>query len=196
MQSIQNIQVILASSAQWRSDILNKLEISHHAVPHQYQEPQYQSGSIQEFVEKLAVEKGKSILSKYSDCLVISSDQMIALDNQVFGKPISEAKAFQQLKILQGNTHQLFCSVAILFQGKIKVATEIAQLSMRNLLDSEIEFYLKHDQPFGCAGSYKIESLGASLFEKIETSDPNTIIGLPSNLLLSILREWKFSNLL
>jgi len=97
---------------------------------------------------------------------------------------------------MNGKEHQLICAVAVLYQEKVQVRSEVATLKMRELTEDEIRFYVEKDEPWNCAGSYKIESLGASLFEEIQVKDPNTIVGIPGNLLLDILREWGFSNLM
>lgn len=196
MQSIKNAAVILASSAIWRSQILTQLGISHQAVAHCYEEPPFSGGNLHEFVELLAIEKGRSLQYKYPDTIIISADQLIGIEGEVLGKPGSEKAAVQQLVKLNGKTHELVCAVAVLQGEKIEVASEKAVLTMRTLELEELQNYVRRDESWDCAGAYKIESLGASLFSKIETTDPNTIIGIPSVQLLNLLRKMGYSNLL
>lgn len=196
LKSINEIPVVLASSAPWRSDILTRLGIKHTAVPHQYDEEPYMIGAVDDFVSELAIKKAHSILYDHPDSLIIACDQVISLDGKILGKSGTPGNAARQLRELQGQTHQLFCSVAVLYKGYCEVKVDVANLTMRELSKDEIFYYVDQENPVDCAGSYKIEALGGSLFEKINCNDPNTIIGLPGNLLLNMLRELGYTPLL
>lgn len=195
-QSIRNLEVILASQATWRSNILKQLRISHRCIKHQFKEPAYETGSLRDFVQQLALEKGRSIQENYPSALIISADQLIMLDGEVFYKSKTKEKAIAQLTKLNGRKHDLICAVAVIYKGQFKVRAQEAVLIMRTLSAQEIENYVERDKPWDCAGSYKIESLGASLFEEVRVKDPTAIVGLPVNLLVDILREFGFSLLL
>lgn len=158
---------------------MDKLKIKYDPMAPKFVEPDYEKGDPEKFVKKLAKGKADSISEIFPDALVIGSDQMCAFGNELVSKPGGFEKAFEQLKKLQGNTHQLFTSLHINYQGSEYSALDITELKMRPLTDDEIESYLGKDSPFDCAGSYKIESLGALLFESVDTPDPNSIIGLP-----------------
>ena len=194
--SLKEEDVVLASEASWRSDILNQLGIAHRCAAHKYDEPRFSGGSLIDFVKQTSFEKARSIQNENQSAIIISADQLICLGNEVFYKSGSRQKAIEQLQKLNGQTHQLFCAIAVLFNQKSAVQCEVASLKMRQLTSIEISNYVDQDQPWDCAGSYKNESLGASLFEDVSVKDPTTIIGLPGNLLLNILREWGYSNLL
>lgn len=196
MKSLAELEIVLASEARWRSDILTRLGIRHRCQAHQYDEPAFSGNSLVAFVRETALEKAVSISDSYPDSLIISADQLISLDDEVFYKSGTREGAIQQLLKLNGRSHQLICAVAVLFNGKRMVRHEEANLTMRQLSTAEIERYVDLDQPWDCAGSYKIEHLGASLFESVSVNDPTTIIGLPANLLLDILRELGYSNLI
>jgi len=128
--------------------------------------------------------------------MIISADQLICLDGEVFYKSGTRDKAVEQLLKLNGRTHELICAVVVLFHGQQLIRHEKAELTMRQLTTLEIGNYVAKDQPWDCAGSYKIEQLGASLFESVNVKDPTTIIGLPANLLLDSFRELGYSNLI
>ncbi|MBT3225751.1 MAG: septum formation protein Maf [Deltaproteobacteria bacterium] len=194
--SLKQEELVLASEASWRSDILNQLGIVHRCLAHKYNEPRYSGGSLIDFVKQTALEKARSIQSENQSAIIISADQLICLDSEVFYKSGTREKAIEQLQKLNGQTHQLICAVAVLFKQKNSVQYESASLKMRQLTETEIQNYVDQDQPWDCAGSYKNESLGSSLFEEVSVKDPTTIVGLPGNLLLNILREWGYSNLL
>ncbi len=196
MKSLGELDIVLASEARWRSDILKRLGIRHRCQAHQYDEPAFSGNSLVDFVKETALKKAESIRDDNRDTLIVSADQLICLDNKVFYKSGTREKAIEQLLKLNGRTHQLICAVAVLFQGQSSVRHEQASLKMRQLTTTEIENYVDQDQPWDCAGSYKIEQLGTSLFESVMVTDPTTIVGLPANLLLDILRERGYSNLL
>jgi septum formation protein len=196
LRSIREIDVVLASTAAWRSDILTRLTIPHLAVPPRYSEPDYGGQSPETFVTDIAGQKAASIRSDFPAAMIIAADQLIFCGGEVLGKPGSRENAIRQLMWLNGRRHRLICAVAVDFRGQTQVRCETASLKMRQLTASEIEFYVDHDQPIDCAGSYRIEALGAALFEEIQVRDANTIVGLPVNLLLDIIREWGFSNLI
>ncbi|MDH5560039.1 MAG: Maf family protein [Deltaproteobacteria bacterium] len=195
-RSINEAFVVLASKAKWRSDILTQLGIKHRCVSHKFDEPEYEQGSLKTFVEEIALEKGKSIEVSFPSALIVSADQLVALDDMVFGKPKTRDASIHQLTLLNGKWHQLYCSLSVIYLGKSYIQTEKALLKMRELTLDEIANYVDREKPFDCCGSYRIESLGASLFEEIQAKDPNSIIGLPGNLLIGILRDLGFSNLM
>ncbi len=196
LRSLKQETIVLASEAPWRSDILKQLGLRHQCVAHRYNEALYHSGSLVDFVKNTAKLKGQSLKQDYVDSFIISADQLISISDEVLYKPGTPEKAVEQLMKLNGKRHELICAVAIFYRDQFEVKAEKAHLQMRSLSLAEIENYVFRDKPWDCAGSYKIESLGSSLFEGIETKDPTTIIGIPGNLLISILRGWGFSNLL
>jgi len=195
LKSLKSLDIILASEAQWRSDILNQVGIFHRCAAHQYDEPEFETGSLIEFVKEIAAKKGLSLQKDNESSMIISADQLITLDDDVFYKSGSRENAINQLTKLNGKKHKLICAVAVVWHNKLYVECEEAYLKMRNLSAREINYYVDVDKPWDCAGSYKIESLGASLFEEIDVKDPTTIIGIPANLLINIIRKLGFSNL-
>lgn len=194
--SLSSIDVILASQASWRSEILKQNNVDHRCFSHKYDEPKFVEGSLSVFVENIAREKAKSLEKDFRDSMIIAADQLISIEGEVLYKSGSREKAIRQLGKLNGKCHQLICAVAVLFRGEMKSQTETATLEMRKLENNEITTYVDFDKPWDCAGSYKIESLGASLFKSISAADPTTIIGLPSNLMIDLIREFGFSNLI
>ena len=175
---------------------MNQVCLKHKQVQHRYEEPEYKEGSLELFIENNAKEKARSLEKDYPVSMIIAADQLACVDDTVLYKSGTKERAIMQLEMLNGRSHQLICSVAILYKGIMKSAVEKATLLMRNLSPEEIVAYVEFDKPWHCAGSYKYESLGAALFEKIEVNDPTTIIGLPINRLLTILRDWDYSPLL
>ncbi len=104
-------------------------------------------------------------------------------------KPGNFPQAFDQLNFLTGKTHALFTAVAIAYRGELLRHVDITRLTMRSLTSAEVVSYLHADEPYDCAGSYKLECHGITLFEKIESADYTAIVGLPLIALTSMLRS-------
>ena len=105
---------------------------------------------------------------------------MVSCEGQMFGKPRTKQNAFEQLSFLQGKYHELVCALFLQRpDGSSFEKTTANKMTMRPLTKKQIEFYLETDKPFECAGSYRMESLGISLFEKIDTPEFYSIWGLP-----------------
>lgn len=135
--------------------------------------------SPRELALKLARAKAESLRAKFSGAVIIGSDQVIALGTTRFSKPGTAEKAAAQLRQLAGRTHEVLTAVALVHQGGVEEHLAVARMTMKPLNDAEIHAYVAADQPLNCAGSYKLEERGASLFAAIECEDRTTIVGLP-----------------
>ena len=139
--------------------------------------------------ESLAQLKAKSLLEQEAGATIIGCDQVLSFDGQIFGKPSTVERAVEQLTALSGRTHDLITALVVIRGAQIFNQTDVTRLQMRPLSGPEIERYVKLDQPLDCAGSYKIESRGIALFEKIESADQTAITGMPLIALVRILRD-------
>ncbi len=176
------MKIILASTSPYRREQLKKLGFDFEAHAPDYDEtPLKEQGlGALELSRQLAMGKAQSLVSKFGGDLIIGSDQVAHLGNLTLSKPGSKERACEQLKMMAGATHTLSTSVAIIAPGSTSIVfSNQTHLRMRSLSESEIETYVGLDNPVDCAGSYKIESYGISLFESIDTSDFTAIIGLP-----------------
>lgn len=115
------------------------------------------------------------------DALIITSDQVSVLGDKISGKPGNFSRAFEQLKQSSGNVVTFFTSLCVYdaATSRHELDVETFAVHFRQLSDEQITRYLEKEQPFNCAGSFKSEGLGISLFTKMEGRDPNTLIGLP-----------------
>ncbi len=139
--------------------------------------------------ETLALDKAESIARRYPDAIVIGSDQVAEVDGLVLDKPGTVEAAVAQLRSLSGREHRLITSIAVMCSAR-NVGTQhtnVTTLRMRSLDDDAIRRYVDADRPLDCAGSYKIESRGIALFERIDSADHTAIIGLPLIELTTIL---------
>ena len=187
-------KLILASTSSYRKELLKRLNI-----PFQTRDPGVKEDIIKESIEEprkiaeeLAKLKAKRAL-RGLDEVSIGSDQVLDLEGKILGKPGGQEKAIEQLLELQGKEHTLITAVCIAEDDGDHLFTSIAKMKMRPLDKEAITRYVVYDKPFDCAGSYKLESLGVSLFESIDVDDSTGIIGLPLIKLCEFLRKTGFS---
>ena len=121
--------------------------------------------------------------------MIIGSDQLVSFENNILGKPHTKEKAFDQLKSMSGKTHSLLTSVTLINEDKEISFLNETKLTMKSLSDRFIQEYIEKDRPLDCAGSYKIERAGISLFDSIECDDFTAITGLPLIELSKYLQE-------
>ena len=134
--------------------------------------------------------KARAVVNAYPDALIIGSDQVAYLDDQIFGKPKTHDNAVLQLQAMRGRTVNFFTGLCLLNArtGNAHVRGIPTLVTFRNLTDEEIEFYLRSEKPYNCAGSAKSEGLGIAIIEKMHGDDPNALIGLPLIALCDLLR--------
>ncbi len=188
------MNLILASTSKYRRELLERLRLPFRCLaPGVDEEPFKNSGaapaSIATYLARL---KAESLSGFDPDAVIIGSDQVAELDGEVLGKPGSVENAVAQLERLAGREHRLITAIAIWHRFRCQLHVDTTTLVMRRLNREEIERYVALDRPFDCAGSYKIESLGISLFEAIESSDQTAIVGLPLIAVTTMLRQLGF----
>ncbi|MGG4610213.1 Maf family protein [Providencia sp. Me31A] len=183
--------IILASTSAFRQTLLKKLGLPFLAVPPNIDESSILQESAQALVMRLSHEKAQALANQYPQHLIIGSDQVCVIDGKIVGKPHHFDNAFKQLKAASGNKITFYTGLCLLDTetGKFNVQCELFDVYFRQLSDNEITNYLHKEEPYQCAGSFKSEGLGISLFEKLSGRDPNTLIGLPIILLLEMLRH-------
>ncbi len=184
-------RLLLASSSPYRRELLAKLQLPFDWDSPNIDESPNRDELPEHLVLRLASTKAITLASKYPEHLIIGSDQVAVLDQKIIGKPGNHENAFTQLKTFNGNKI-IFYTGLCLFNSKTKnchTHLETYQVYFRQLSDSQIENYLQHDKPYDCAGSFKSEGLGISLFQSMEGRDPNSLIGLPLMALVDLLEK-------
>jgi len=185
------MKLVLASSSPFRKALLDKLHLQFETDSPDIDETPLAAESIESMVMRLSEGKAKALTTKHPDALIIGSDQSAALNGHVLHKPGSYEVAFEQLKAASGQTITFYTGLC-LFNSKSGQSETICEpfiVKFRELSDTEIENYLKREEPYNCAGSFKSEALGISLFESMRGDDPNTLIGLPLIQLCRMLKE-------
>ena len=183
-------KLILASTSPYRRELLGRLGLPFRSVAPEVDEDSYKSLDLTPtmLARTLARAKARSVAERFPDAVVIGSDQLVEFQGRVLGKPQTESRAVEQLLDLAGRSHRLITSIAIADALGIEEATDVTTLQLRSLVRDEAVRYVDTDRPIDCAGSYKIESLGIALFDRIESEDYTAIIGLPLIRLCGMLR--------
>lgn len=185
------MKLVLASSSPFRKALLEKLHLQFVTDSPDIDETPLVNESIESMVKRLSEGKARALLANHPDSLIIGSDQSAALDGKVLHKPGTYDVAFKQLQAASGQTITFYTGLCLLnsHTGKAQTICEPFIVKFRDLTDNEIDNYLKREEPYNCAGSFKSEALGISLFESMQGTDPNTLIGLPLIQLCRMLKE-------
>lgn len=182
--------IILASSSSYRQALLKKLGLTFTAISPDIDETALTKESPSALVERLSISKARAIHCN-TPSLIIASDQIAVLDEKILGKPLNAKNAFAQLQACSGKTVRFLTGLCLFNtqSERIYYHCEPFDVTFRSLSDAQISRYIEKDQPFHCAGSFKAESLGIALFEKMQGNDPNSLIGLPLIQLVSFLQQ-------
>lgn len=187
--------IILASSSQTRQDLMNRLKLQYRCVSPDIDESSQGETHADDLAQRLAFEKANVIAKQFPHALVIGSDQVAWREHQpdiFIGKPLTVDNAITQLQQNSGKTVYFSTGLSVqhLASGFEQTLVEHYQVKFRELSDPEIQRYIEKDQPLHCAGSFKCESLGITLFEHMIGQDQTTLMGLPLIQLCKILRQF------
>jgi len=188
-------RIVLASSSKYRRSLLDRLQLDYSCQSPNIDESPQEGESPTALCQRLARQKAQAIADTCDHHWIIGSDQVAALGNKLLGKPGNMANAMEQLSACSGNSLSFHTAVCLLdtATGNSQTAMDTTTVRFRQLAGAEIETYLKAEQPFDCAGSFKVEGLGISLFEEVNSRDPSALMGLPLIALTSMLKSWGFS---
>ena len=184
-------QLILASSSVARRALLQRLGMAFEAAAPQLDETPYPGEPVADLVRRLSRAKAEAVASRFPGALIVGSDQAAERGGVVLGKPGDHPRALAQLQAASGKTVTFHTGLCLLDTRRdlYHEHTDITRVHFRELQKPEIERYLQAEQPYGCAGSFKSEGLGISLFHAIESQDPSALVGLPLIALCRFLRE-------
>jgi MAF protein len=171
--------------------LLNKLGLHFLQVSPDIDETPLAGESPAALVERLATSKAREIAKTHPEALIIGSDQVAVIDDDILGKPGNHHNAMAQLKRASGRDVEFLTGLALFNakNGHMQSLVEPFVVHFRKLSDNQIDFYLKKEQPYQCAGSFKSEGFGISLFSKLVGEDPNSLIGLPLIRLIELLEN-------
>ena len=182
--------IVLGSTSPFRKSILEKLNIPFECAKPNIDETALTNEMPHALVERLAIEKAKAVAEHFPNALIIGSDQVALCDGEIIGKPHNFENGVKQLTQFSGKSITFYTGLCVFdsADSKVKSLVEPFTVHFNKLTRPEIENYLKAEQPYNCAGSFKSEGLGICLFKKLEGDDPNTLIGLPLIKLVALLK--------
>ena len=183
-------RMVLGSTSAYRQALLHRLRLPFDIDAPRVDEAPRPGEAPATLALRLSLEKAHEVASRHPGAVVIGSDQVADLDGQPVGKPGTHGRAVEQLRALRGRRVVFHTAVAV-----VRADTGFAQallapvtVQFRNLSDTEIEHYLRLEQPYDCAGSAKCETLGIALLDAIESDDPTALVGLPLIRTCALLR--------
>jgi septum formation protein len=181
MQNPSGPAIILASSSPYRRGLLDRFLAEFEAVSPDVDETNRDGLPPAELARHLARAKAEAVSANARDALIIGADQLAVLDGTVLGKPGSHQKAVEQLLAASGKAVRFLTAVCILDPGTRKRYEHLDEtvVQFREFDRRLAEAYLRLDEPYDCAGSFKLEGAGFVLFESVKTDDPTALIGLP-----------------
>lgn len=183
--------LILASTSAYRRTSLQRLGIPFACFAPDVDEARLDQETAPALVQRLSRAKAEAVAARHPGALVIGSDQAAELDGKILGKPGDHARARAQLQAASGKI-MVFHTGLCLFdtvRGLRHEYVDVTRVHFRTLRSAEVERYLQAERPYDCAGSFKSEGLGISLFQAIESGDPTALVGLPLIALCRFLRE-------
>ncbi|HEX9584919.1 MAG TPA: nucleoside triphosphate pyrophosphatase [Gammaproteobacteria bacterium] len=174
-------RLVLASSSAYRRMLLARFGISFACRPPRVDESRRADESPWNMVARLAEAKARSVAKDFENVLVIGSDQCAVIDREPVGKPGSRQANIEQLKVMAGRWIEFLTGVCLLNteSGHCQIDTVTFAVQLRRLSEQQIAAYVDREQPFDCAGGFKSEGLGISLFECMRGDDPTALVGLP-----------------
>jgi len=181
MQNPSAPTIVLASSSLYRRGLLDRVLQQYEAVAPEVDESNELGLGPGELARHLARKKAEAVAVNIRDALVIGADQLAVLGDQVLGKPGDHQKAVEQLLAASGQVVTFLTAVCILDPiGRSRYEhTDKTKVRFREFDRRLAEAYLRHDEPYDCAGSFKLEGAGFVLFESVQTDDPTALIGMP-----------------
>jgi len=181
MQNPSAPTIFLASSSPYRRGLLDRFLNDYETVSPDVDESNSQGLPPAELATYLARKKAEAIAINARQALIIGADQLAVLDDRVLGKPGDHQKAVEQLLAASGKAVTFLTAVCILDPiGRTRFEhTDVTTVRFRQFDRRLADAYLRHDEPYDCAGSFKLEGAGFVLFESVKTDDPTALIGLP-----------------
>ncbi|MBQ0747711.1 MAG: septum formation inhibitor Maf [Marinobacter sp.] len=185
--------LLLASSSKYRHELLARLGLPFSNASPNIDETPITGESPDDLALRLAESKARALAPLYPEHWIIGSDQVAALpDGTLLSKPGSYSNACEQLARSSGQSVIFLTGLALLDanSGALQTCCEQFTVHFRNLSAREIDAYIRKEAPYDCAGSFKMEGLGITLFRELQGRDPNSLIGLPLIALTDMLTAW------
>jgi septum formation protein len=187
--------LILASTSRYRASLLQRFGLPFDRHDPAVDEAERIGESPRARAFRLSEAKAEALASQFPGSIVIGGDQVPAASTTILHKPGNAANCREQLKLLSGSTAEFYtaCTIRCLETGVRLSHVDTTAVKLRPLSDEEIDRYIEREKPFDCAGGFKAEALGITLFERIDSEDPTAIVGMPLIWLAGALRAVGFA---
>lgn len=187
-------KLILGSTSPFRRELLERFQLDFSVDSPEIDEAPFEEESPNDFVLRLSLEKAKAVAQRHPDSLIIASDQCSVLNGVIRGKPGNHENARKQLTESSGKRVSFLTGLCLYdtYDNTYQLDLVPFHVDFRELKEEEIESYLNAEKPYFCAGSFKSEGLGITLFKRMQGDDPTALIGLPLIRLSEMLREKSF----
>ncbi|BFO65587.1 Maf family protein [Chryseobacterium sp. KCF3-3] len=183
------MKLLLASQSPRRKELLSSLGFEFEVVKIDCEEIIPENIKIEEAAAYLSDLKASAFRDLEAGEVLLTADTVVAIDNQILGKPKDEEDAFTMLQSLSGRTHQVYTGITIKTANKSFTETDVADVTLDKLSEEEITYYIQNYKPFDKAGSYGVQEwLGMAKITSL-TGSYYTIMGLPTHLVYKILKE-------
>jgi septum formation protein len=183
--------LILASSSPFRQQLLSRLQLPFEAIAPEVDESLNIGELPDAYVTRLARKKADTIAIQYPDAMIIGSDQCAYLNGEILGKPGNHANALVQLQNARGREVVFYTGLCVQCMNRQVNLVDCIKFKVgfRELTDAQLEHYLEVEQPYNCAGSFKSEGYGITLFSHLHGDDPTALVGLPLIRLTEMLEQ-------
>jgi len=183
------LKLVLASTSPYRRELLTRLGLEFETAAPNTDETRLPGETPKQLVRRLAEAKARAVAKDFPAARIIGSDQVAVLGDRILGKPGDHATAVQQLSVACGRRVTFLTGLCVYNSSSDQCQVDVVPYTVefRALNAVQIENYLRREQPYNCAGSFKSEGLGISLFRRMEGEDPNALIGLPLIRLIDML---------
>ena len=179
--SVTITTLVLASSSSYRRDLLARLRLEFVVDSPNIDESSYLVESANTLVERLSIQKAKAVAQRHPDSLVIGSDQVVVMDEDILGKPLDFNVNVAQLKRAAGRRIEFRTGLCLLNTNTMHIQCDVVEfaVTLRPLHMEQIVAYVRREWPLDCAGGFKSEGLGVALFDAMHGEDPSALVGLP-----------------
>lgn len=186
--------IVLATESKYKKELFSRLNINFNCIAAHIDETAFENESAKALSCRLAEQKAVHVFDQLGEpSYVVGADQAAECDGKIVSKPMTHEQACEDLKRYSGKIFSFYTAVYCLSPDKTGVELmDVTKASFRHLSDAEIDRYLRKEQPYDCAGAFKSEGLGISLFDAIESQDPTALIGLPLIQLAKFFRDQGF----
>ena len=187
--------LVLGSTSPFRKELLERFRLDFIVDSPEIDETPLENETPEDYVLRLSLEKAKAVAKRQPDSLIIASDQCSILNGVIRGKPGNHENAIKQLTESSGQCVSFLTGLCLYDSSNNSYQLDLVPyyVDFRDLNEAEIESYLYAEEPYFCAGSFKSEGLGVTLFKSMRGDDPTALIGLPLIRLSEMLREKEIS---